>query len=142
MHYILWALLGMVGYSAVTLLVKLAARTGDFSAFAVLAIATSIVALAAVVNAWVGGSFAEKSAGDFVKPGAFYSYAAGIALTVAVGSLFKALSVGPASIVVPIYGMFIVGGALLGVLILGEPMTLKHILGLTLAVAGVLLVAT
>ena len=47
----------------------------------------------------------------------------GLALTVAVTSLFHALSLGPANVVVPIYGMFIVGGSLLGVLFLGEPMT-------------------
>ena len=42
----------------------------------------------------------------------------------------------------PVYGMFIVGGAVLGVLVLGEPMTAKRALGMLLAIAGVLLVAT
>jgi bacterial/archaeal transporter family protein len=64
-----------------------------------------------------------------------------LALTVAVGSLFKGLSLGLASIVVPAYGMFIVGGAASGVLILGEPMTAKRALGMALAVGGVILVA-
>jgi transporter family protein len=40
-------------------------------------------------------------------------------------------------VVVPIYGMFIVGGSLLGVLFLGEPMTWQKIIGLTAAVIGV-----
>jgi bacterial/archaeal transporter family protein len=142
MHYVAWAVLGMVGYSTVTLMVKLATRTGDLNAFAVLAIATTMVAVAAVLNAWLGGSFVGKTGADFLKPGALYAYAAGTALTVAVGSLFKGLSLGPASIVVPVYGMFIVGGAVLGVLVLGEPMTMKRALGMLLAVAGVLLVAT
>lgn len=44
--------------------------------------------------------------------------------------------------VVPVYGMFIVGGALLGLIVLGEPMTVKRILGMVLAVADVLLVAS
>ncbi|MGU3540766.1 EamA family transporter [Methylobacterium sp. A54F] len=142
MHYVAWAALGMVGYSTVTLLVKLATRTGDLNAFAVLAIATTMVAVAAVLNAWLGGAFAGKTGADFLKPGALYAYAAGMALTVAVGSLFKGLSLGPASIVVPVYGMFIVGGAVLGVLVLGEPMTARRALGMLLAIAGVLLVAT
>ena len=38
--------------------------------------------------------------------------------------------------------MFIVGGAILGVLVLGEPMTAKRALGMLLAIAGALLVAT
>lgn len=141
MHYVAWAVLGMVGYSTVTLMVKLATRTGDLNAFAVLAIATTMVAVAAVLNAWLGGSFVGTGA-DFLKPGALYAYAAGTALTVAVGSLFKGLSLGPASVVVPVYGMFIVGGAVLGVLVLGEPMTAKRALGMLLAITGVLLVAT
>ncbi len=98
MHYLAWAVLGMVGYSTVTLMVKLATRTGDLNAFAVLAIATSMVAVAAVLNAWLGGSFAGRRARTS-EAGALYAYAAGTALTVAVGSLFKGLSLGPASIV-------------------------------------------
>lgn len=43
--------------------------------------------------------------------------------------------------VVPIYGMFIVGGSLLGVLFLGEPMTWNKIAGLVAAVIGVILIA-
>ncbi|MBV9654641.1 MAG: EamA family transporter [Acetobacteraceae bacterium] len=141
MHYIAWAALGMVSYSTVTLMVKLATRTGELNAFAVLAIATTMVAVAAVANAWLAGVFVEKSAADFLKPSALYAYAAGLALTVAVGSLFKGLSLGPASVVVPVYGMFIIGGAVLGVLVLGEPMTIKRALGMALAVVGVVLVA-
>ena len=141
MNYVGWALLGMAGYSLTTLFVKLSTRTGEFGAFAVLAIATGMVAAAAIANALLGGAFAGKTASDFARPGALWAYAAGLALTVAVGSLFKGLSLGPASVVVPIYGMFIIGGAVLGMLFLHEPMTLRRILGLALAVAGVYLVA-
>lgn len=43
--------------------------------------------------------------------------------------------------VVPIYGMFIVGGPLLGVLFLGEPMSWSKIVGLMAAVGGVVLIS-
>ena len=43
--------------------------------------------------------------------------------------------------VVPIYGMFIVGGSLLGVLFLGEPMSWHKVVGLIAAVAGVVLIS-
>lgn len=142
MHYITWALLGMVGYSTVTLLVKLATRTGDLHPFAVLAIATSIVAVSAIANAVFGGFFIGKTAADFARPSALYSYATGVALAIAVGSLFKALSQGPAGIVVPIYGMFIVGGALLGIVVLGEPLTFRRLIGLSLSAIAVFLVAS
>ena len=71
---------------------------------------------------------------------ALWSYATGIVLAIAVISLFKALSVGPASVVVPVYGMFIVGGSLLGIIFLHEPVTFKKILGIGLAVIGVYLI--
>jgi transporter family protein len=54
-----------------------------------------------------------------------------------VTSLFQALSLGPANVVVPIYGMFIVGGSLLGVLFLGEAMTWHKSVGLAAAADNV-----
>jgi bacterial/archaeal transporter family protein len=62
-------------------------------------------------------------------------------LAIAVSSLFHALSLGPANVVVPIYGMFIVGGALLAVLFLDEPMTWHKTVGLVAAAAGVFLIS-
>lgn len=141
MHYIAWALLGMACYSTVTLFVKLATRTGEFNAFAVLAIATTIVWSSSLAYALASGAFAGKAAADFLRPGALWALATGVVLFVAVGSLFKGLSMGPASVVVPIYGMFILGGAALGVLFLGEPVTVRKLAGLALCVAGVFLVA-
>jgi hypothetical protein len=67
---------------------------------------------------------------DLEKGTLAWAIAGGLALTVPVTSLFHALSFGPANVVVPIYGMFIVGGSLLGVLFLGEPMTWHKIVGL------------
>jgi bacterial/archaeal transporter family protein len=78
---------------------------------------------------------------DLEKGTFLWAVAGGLALTVAVTSLFHALSLGPANVVVPIYGMFIVGGSLLGVLFLGETMTWNKIVGLAAAVFGVMLVS-
>jgi transporter family protein len=51
------------------------------------------------------------------------------------------LSLGPSNVVVPIYGMFIVGGSLLGVLFLEEPMSWNKVAGLVFAVIGVVLIS-
>lgn len=142
MGYVAWALLGMAGYSTVTLLTKLSVRTGEFNSWGVVAIATAIVAPSLMTYAILSGAFAGKTPADFTKPGALWAYACGIALLIAVGSLFKGLSLGPASVVVPVYGMFIIGGAVLGVIFLGEPVTAKKVAGLALCVAGVYLVAS
>ncbi|PYK76448.1 MAG: hypothetical protein DME42_00060 [Verrucomicrobia bacterium] len=60
---------------------------------------------------------------------------------IAVVFYFLALSEGPASVVVPIYGMFIVGGAILGLIFLHEPFTLRKALGILLAAISVYLIA-
>ena len=141
MNYIGWALLGMVGYSLTTLFVKLATRGGQLSSFVVLAISTSIVFVSVLAICFVRGEVATLQARDLRGPSAWLAGAAGIALTIAVASLFRALSLGPASVVVPLYGMFIVGGAILGMIFLREPVTLRKLLGIALAVASVYLIA-
>ena len=141
MNHITWALIGMVGYSLPTLLVKFATRGGQFSSFLVLAIACVITLTSTVCITLVRGDLQRLSARDLVSPSAWFAYATGIALTVAVTSLFRALSLGPASIVVPIYGMFIVGGAVLGVLFLHEPVTARKLAGIGFAAISILLLA-
>jgi len=47
-----------------------------------------------------------------------YAYAAGVGLAGAVVGYFRALSLGPVSPVVPIYGLFIFGGSVLGVVLI------------------------
>jgi transporter family protein len=64
-----------------------------------------------------------------------------VALVIAVVFYFLALSEGPASVVVPIYGMFIVGGAVLGLIFLHEPFTLRKAFGILLAAISVYLIA-
>ena len=66
---------------------------------------------------------------------------AGVALVIAVVFYFLALSEGPTSVVVPIYGMFIVGGAVLGLVFLHEPFTLRKAFGILLAAVSIYLIA-
>ena len=138
--YVLWALLGMAGYSFMTLFVKLAERSGAASTHMVLAVTTTIVPIFAIAVVALRGELKPLLL-ELERPPLLWAIAGGIALTVAVNALFHALSLGPANVVVPIYGMFIVGGSLLGVLFLGEPMTWNKIAGLIAAVIGVILIA-
>ena len=138
--YIFWALLGMVGYSFTTLFVKLAERSGAVSNYMVLAVSTTIVSIFAIGIVIARGEL-KPLIFDLERGTLAWAFAGGIALTVAVSSLFHALSLGPANVVVPIYGMFIIGGSLLGVLFIGEPMTWNKIVGLAAAVLGVVLIS-
>lgn len=138
--YVLWALLGMLGYSFMTLFVKLAERNGSASTYMILTVSTTIVAVVAIAVVASRGELKPLIL-ELERPPLLWAIAAGIALVVAVFSLFHALSLGPNNVVVPIYGMFIVGGALLGVLVLGEPMPWYRVAGLIAAVVGVVLIA-
>ena len=137
--YVFWAILGMVAYSITTVVVKIAAREGLPSSV-VVAIATTIVALACwsivVVRAQSGMLLQSLS----TSSGA-WSLAAGATLSVAVTSLFRALELGPASVVVPIYGMFVVGGFILGVVFLGEVLTFPKAVGVLIAVVSIYLIS-
>ncbi|HEX4342674.1 MAG TPA: EamA family transporter [Verrucomicrobiae bacterium] len=141
MNHITWALIGMVGYSFTTLFVKLATRGGHFSSFLVLAMACIIVLTSAVCIVLFRGDLQNISLKDLAGSSAWFTYATGLALAIAVISLFRALSLGPASTVVPIYGMFIVGGAILGFLFLHEPVTGRKVAGIGLAVVSIFLLA-
>jgi transporter family protein len=130
----------MAGYSFMTLFVKLAERSGAASTHMVLAVTTTIVPIFAIAVVALRGEL-KPLLFELERPPLLWAIAGGIALTIAVNALFHALSLGPANVVVPIYGMFIVGGSLLSVLFLGEPMTWNKIAGLVAAVIGVILIA-
>jgi bacterial/archaeal transporter family protein len=123
-----------------TLFVKLAKRSGAVSTCMVLAVSTTIVAVFAIAIVAMRGEL-KTLIFDLERPPLLWAIAGGLALTVAVSSLFHALSLGPANVVVPIYGMFIVGGSPLGVLFLEEPMSWDKIAGLIAAVVGVILIS-
>src|SRR5262245_37700103 len=119
--YVLWALLGMAGYSFMTLFVKLAERSSEVSTYMVMAVSATIVSIVAIVIVALRGEL-KPLLFELERPPPLWSIAGGI-------------------VVVPIYGMFVVGGSLLGVLFLGEPMAWHKIAGLAAAVIGIVLIA-
>lgn len=137
MRYVLWALGAMASYSLVFLLVKLAQR--ELPAFTVMTIAVPVLL---VVTTLVTVLTGEWDPAAVTNRHTLYAVAAGLALAGAVVGYFRALSLGPVSVVVPIYGLFIVGGAALGVVVLGEPLTVRKALGVGFAVLSVVLIAT
>ena len=139
--YVIWALIGMVGYSLTTLFMKLAIRDGRFSSFLVLAIATEMTATTAVIVLLMRGDLRAMSLQDFWSTSGAWSLACGVCMAVAVAALFRGLALGPASVVVPIYCMFSAGGAVLGLMFLHEPVTARRLIGIALAGLSVFLIA-
>jgi len=139
--YLLWAGIGMIGYSVTALLVKLATQSGRFSSYFVLMVSSAMVVATSATITVLRGDIRAFSRHNFGSTDGLFALGTGVALVVAVVFYFLALSEGPASVVVPIYGMFIVGGAVLGLIFLHEPFTLRKALGILLAAISVYLIA-
>ncbi|QLD89548.1 EamA family transporter [Natronomonas salina] len=137
MNYVLWALLAMACYSFAFLFMKIALQ--DLPTFTVMPIAVGTLAVGATS---VAALFGEWSIPSVTSRSVGFAVAAGICLTGAVVGYFRALTTGPVSIVIPIFGMFLVGGALLGIVVLGEAVTVKKALGIALGAVAVVLIAT
>ena len=131
----------MIGYSVTAMLVKLATQSGRFSSYFVLMIASAMVVTASTAITILRGDMKTFSRDNLASGDGMLVLGAGVALVIAVVFYFLALSEGPTSIVVPIYGMFIVGGAVLGLLFLHEPFTLRKALGILLAAVSIYLIA-
>jgi transporter family protein len=139
--YLLWALIGMIGYSVTAMLVKLATQSGRFSSYFVLMISSAMVVATSTTITIVRGDMKAFSRENLASADGMLVLGAGVALVIAVVFYFLALSEGPTSIVVPIYGMFIVGGAVLGLVFLHEPFTFRKALGILLAAVSIYLIA-
>jgi bacterial/archaeal transporter family protein len=139
--YFVWAFIGMIGYSVTALLVKLATQSGRFSSYFVLMISSAMVVITSTTITFLRGEMKTLSRENLVSVDGVFVLGTGVALVVAVVIYFLALGEGPASVVVPIYGMFIVGGAVLGLFFLHEPFTLRKLLGIILAAISIYFIA-
>ncbi len=134
MRYLVWALIALLGYTAVPPLVKLA--TADIPSDVVLLISNGILVIAAAGIILT----ADVSVTPYLThERSIYAYGAGIALTVGIISYYRALAAGPVSVVVPIFGMFIATSSILGIAFLDEPLTGRKVAGIGLAVAAIYL---
>ena len=137
MNHVFWALVAMGCYSFAFLFMKISLQ--DLPTFTVMPIAVGTLALIATAVAVLFGEWSVPSLAS--RPVGF-ALAAGVCLAGAVVGYFRALSTGPVSVVVPIFGMFLVGGALLGIVVLGEGVTARKGLGVAFGAVAVVLIAT
>jgi transporter family protein len=66
-------------------------------------------------------------------------YAAGICLSIGIIAYYRALSAGPVSVVVPVFGLFLVTSSVIGIVFLDEALTLRKVTGVVLALVAVFL---
>lgn len=135
MNYVGWTLLALLAYTVFPPLVNLATRSVPSAVVTLVAASTFALGAAGVV-AYRG----EPVVPHLLSPGAIYMYAAGIALTVGLLAYYYALSVGPVSVVVPLFGMFVVTSSLLGIAVLDEPLTARKLIGIAFAALAIYLI--
>lgn len=136
MNYIVYALVALVAYSVVPPLVDIATEEIPSNTAALVSNSVLVVfALGVVV--YTG----EWDASNLTDRHAVYIYAAGVFLAVGILAYYRALALGPVSVVVPIFGMFIVGSAVVGVVVFDESVTARKAVGVALAVVAVYLVS-
>lgn len=134
--YLPWAFLGLLAYTFVAPLMKVATSAIP-SNVAVFISNLILVGAAGVVVLFTDGSVTPY----LTHPKAPYAYAAGLALAVGIIAYYRALAVGPVSVVTPIFGMFLVTSSLIGITVLGESLTIRKAAGIGFAILAVYLTA-
>jgi transporter family protein len=136
MRYLPWALLALLAYSLVAPLMKVATREipSDVAAF----YANLMLVGAALGVILVSGQSVTTYATHDLAPA---MYAAGVCLAVGILAYYRALALGPVSVVAPVFGTFLVVSSLVGIAVLNEALTLRKVLGIALAAVAVWLTA-
>lgn len=138
MNYLPWAVVSLLAYSAVPPLVSAASNGQN-------AIPPNVVALVSNGVLILATGAVIVAAGESVTPYVDHPkfplvLASGAFLSVGILSYYRALSLGPVSVVTPIFALFLVGSAVIGVVVSGEAVTARKALGVALALLAVYLV--
>jgi transporter family protein len=134
MQYLWYAFLALAAYTLVAPLTKIA--TQEILADTVAFVTNGILAIAALALV-VATDRPILSA--LTHEHAPYMYAAGACLAVGIIAYYRALSTGPVSVVVPIFGLFLVASSVVGIVFLDEALTARKAVGIVLAVVAVFL---
>lgn len=129
MRYLVLAIIALVGYTFVPPLMNLATREipSDVATFGVASmLAATALSLSVISREPVLDQLSSRSG--------VYVFLAGGFLTISILAFFRALSQGPVSVVVPIFGLFLVTSSLGGVIWLGEDFSLHRVVGICLSI--------
>ena len=137
MSYIAWTIIAMAAYGIMIILLKFSLR--DIPPEAAVFVTNAFLVIAAFLWAiYRGVKITDHLA---LNQPTLYLVLAGLALSVGIISLYMALSRGPISTVSPLFGMNIAVVAILGFIILKEPLSIERVAGVILAAGAVFLLA-
>lgn len=72
---------------------------------------------------------------------AFYALPVGLVSLLAIVAFYKALKMGPSTVVLPLTNMYLILPVLFGFIVLKEPVTLPRVLGIILAIVATVLLS-
>lgn len=136
MEYLLWVVVAVLAYSFVAPFTSIA--TQDVPAAVGLFLATLVFLMITTVVLFLTDTVDPSYA---VSQDAAYIYVGGVFLTIGILAYTSALEAGPVSVVVPIYGMFIVGSSVLGIVFLDETLSITRGVGIGCAIVAIYLSA-
>ena len=134
MNYLAWSLIALASYSIVSPLVSFVTR--DVPSTVAALITNGMLAIAALGVVLASG---ESITPYLSHPKAPYMYLAGVFLAIGILAYYRALALGPVSIVVPIFGLFIVTSSAIGIAFLDEALTARKVAGIALALVAIYL---
>ena len=138
MNYLPWAILALVAYTIVPVLMRVATTGSEaIPSDVATVISNSILIVAALAVVGVTGQRVTPHLGSSKLP---YALAAGVFLAIGILAYYRALALGPVSVVTPIFGLFLITSSVLGIAFLGESLTARKLAGICLAVVAVYLV--
>ena len=139
MNYLPWAILALVAYSFVAPLM----REGTSGSGAIPSDVAALVANAMLIVGTIAViAVTDQRVTTYLRhPDMRLVAAAGVCLTIGILAYYRALARGPVSIVAPVFALFLVGSSVVGVVALDEPLTLRKVVGVLLAVVAIVLVA-
>lgn len=139
MNYLSWSLLALGAYSLVAPLMSVATTGSPKIPSDVAALMSNGILVVATLG--VIAVSEQQLTPYLAHPKTPYVLAAGVCLAVGILSYYRAISMGPVSVVSPVFGMFLALSSVIGMLFLNEAVTARKVAGIALAVVAVYLVS-
>lgn len=136
MNYVAYAVVALVTYGFVAPVVSYAME--DIPSEVAVVITNSILVVMALAVAVTQDHSITEYLGHERFP---YLILGGILLGIGIMAYYKALELGPVSVVVPVYGMFIALSSIMGFLVFEEVLTARKAIGILFGLVAIYLTA-